>query len=181
MPNVDDVLWESDGRNLAGEPFLSVRQRDGYYYARRGGKDSIAFVVFDSLRGKGGKYALIRSIHGPTPDVALRAFTGSVDSAKPLKEICLQEVMEEAGFGPALWQIHELGSYEVGTQTDEIVHLFAVDVANAFLCGRDPQDKWEEATEVVWFDWWETPRTRDWKVRILLGEIIGKWIGKEAP
>ena len=53
-----------------------------------------------------------------------RAFGGSLDKAKSLEEIVIDEVIEEAGYIIDEDDIFSLGKVFVSTQMNQFVHLF---------------------------------------------------------
>ena len=54
--NTIDTLWESKNKNQNSEPFMSIKKsREYYVYAKRAGKDSIAFVLYDRYSDHGRK------------------------------------------------------------------------------------------------------------------------------
>jgi len=127
-----EVQYESNGKTPDGNSFLTVKKARGYYeYSERGGKDSIAFILIDKNKEK---YCLIDESKPPL-DESLRckvmlttAFGGSIDMDKTQKEICQIEVLEEAGYGVPLQNIHFVGKTLVSSQMSQICYLYAIDV-----------------------------------------------------
>jgi len=171
------IIWESAGKNPAGEPFLSVKQARGYYYyAERGGRDSIAFILFDLNSEKIG---LIYESKPPLDEVfgkkmmMVTAFGGSLDMDKTPEEICKIEVLEEAGYDVDLEKIICVGTTLVSTQMSQGCVGFFVDVTG-LTPGKteadiknDVQDKKDPdefiRNKVVWLNVDELMHNNDWK------------------
>ena len=118
------IRWISPAISSCGQPFMTMLDRDGFYYARRAGVDSVAFLLKD-----GDKWGLLKCRQGATGKVANRSFTGSWDNPElKLDETVVVEVKEEAGYDVTLDRVRRVGAFEVGHMTDEAVHLFVVDV-----------------------------------------------------
>jgi len=130
--NKAKILWESKGNTPAGDPFSTVKEARGYYsYLERGGKDSIAFILFDKSTKK---FALIKESKPPMDETMneevkmITAFGGSIDMNKSYKEICQTEVKEEAGYIVPLDKIYSVGKTLVSSQMSQMCEGFLVDV-----------------------------------------------------
>ena len=167
MKNAPEIMWQSKETTPNGDPFMTVKKADGYYYyAERGGIDSIAFILFDS---KVNKYALIRESKPPMYErnvtTMVTAFGGSIDMDKSTKEITQIEIKEEAGYDIALEDINFVGSVLVSTQMNQKCHLFLADVSN-----YEQSNEIESGTEVVWMTKDEIKCIYDWKAISILAK-----------
>ena len=158
----DAVRWRSRGRGRNGDPFMSaVETHDGYVYARRAGYDSFAFILYSHERGVG----LLYGPHVPTGRMAARAFTGSFDvpAGIPFVDVVIEEVREETGYSVTADRVHFVSKHEVGSQTDESVWLYRVNVA-----GLKPESlklderESQEDRHTVW-----NAKTDDWRAILL--------------
>ena len=111
----------------------------GYHYAERRGRDSIAvFLIRTSASAPTGYDVLIRQqplcIDTSETDAAMTLFpcpiTGGIDGEETPEVTAVREVKEEAGYQVS---VTPLGHYIVGTQINEICHLFYADVT-----GQEP-------------------------------------------
>jgi len=176
-----EIMYESQGKTPAGDPFMTVKQARGYYqYAERGGKDSIAFILFDNNIKK---FALIYESKPPMDERMQKevrmttAFGGSIDMGEntTYQEICQTEVKEEAGYIVPLDKIYDCGSTLVSTQMSQMCNGFLVDVTGI---EKTEQAEWELAAseaqqekdanefvgnEVRWLDADELMENNDWK------------------
>ena len=124
LEDVEKIIFKTN--------WISILETEkGFQYLRRKGKNSVAiFLVRD---GKLGQEALIR--YQPLPiqnnDDSLFPcpITGSIDEGESPINTAIREVLEESGYD-IRDNIVNLGKYVVGTQTDEIVHMFYADVNN---------------------------------------------------
>ena len=161
-------VWESPAKNRKDEPFLSVMDRDGYYYVQRAGVDSVAFILYNA-----GAVGLCRCAHGATREVSNRSFTGSIDLEGNWKEsisrVVQIEVREEAGYDVTPDQIVLIGWYEVGTQTNEKVYLYIVDVTG-LTPGLTQLDS-REQEDILGVVWNPTEPTHDWKANLLIDQV----------
>jgi len=172
-----EILYESEGKNLAGEPFITVKRARGYYeYAERGGMDSIAFILYDRHTDK---FGLIFESKPPIDERfgenahMLTAFGGSIDCDKSLKEICQMEVAEEAGFEVPLENIHSVGMVLVSTQMSQMCHLFYVDVTGIEKTLTAEYENTEEfnGNFVSWVTQDEIMVLRDWKAITIVAKV----------
>ena len=173
-PNESEVLWESPGKTPTGDPFLTVRKARGYYYyASRGGMDSIFFVLINTDTNQVG---LIRESKPPLDHrvgdevMGITAFGGSIDMDKTHQEICQIEVSEEAGFYVPLDKIVSVGKTMVSTQMDQMAEGFTVDVT-----GRKAISEIEgksKGNEVIWMDVDEVWKSNDWKSIFIIAKHV---------
>lgn len=110
--------------------FIEIRcsEPNPFYFARRKGKNSIGVLIYD----RNTKHFLIRFqplVHtedGDSKELFPCPITGSLEYQENPYEAAIREVEEETGY--ELDGLISLGSYIVGTQTDEIVYLYFADV-----------------------------------------------------
>ena len=171
------LLYATSLKNKVNESYGKMRQtQKGYVYSERAGINSIAFCVFDQ-----DTVGVLKHPHATIEDrVSNRSFTGSLDDPrKTLYEIVIEEVKEEAGYTVDESRVHECGFFSVGTQTNEYVHLYAVDVTE-LQQGELELDGFEaeEDREIVWADIesvLDNPLdefTDDWKVALILQQWL---------
>ena len=162
------ILWESKGKALNGESYLSVRSLDGYYYAQRAGTNSVAFILYNEYDEVG----LLSIYHGPTPIIRDCAFTGSLDNDElTVRETVIAEVKEESGYTVKDSDLIHYGQLEVGTQTNEMVDLYIVKVIKDAIGKREPTGKYEEESKIYWMAAKLAACSRDWKATILAQHI----------
>ena len=107
--------------------FLSIKKANPpYYYSERRGVDSVAVFLVNT-----NKQVLIR--YQPLPpidDGRLFAcpITGTMEPNMSPLQVARKEVKEETGYTVEGLMPLDLGTYIVGTQTNERVHMFAWDV-----------------------------------------------------
>lgn len=75
-----------------------------YYFYRRGGIDSVAFILYDSTRPR--PFQLLSQWHGPLARFQFGAFTGSFDKPLTLQQHLIEEVYEEAGYRVSSSRLH---------------------------------------------------------------------------
>lgn len=128
-------------------PWISVKRTPrGFDYLERKGKDSVAVLLIRDHRELGIQ-ALIRyqplCVHNADIDDEQRLYpcliTGGMEAGEDSIECAIREVKEEAGYDLPLLALKPLKSYIVGTQTNEVCHLFFADVTG-FECGVASQD-----------------------------------------
>lgn len=173
------TLFKSKGKTPAGDPFFSVKEARGYYvYGERGGKDSIAFILYDRDENK---FCLINESKPPLDETyntkarMTTAFGGSIDTHGTYKQICDMEVWEETGYDVNLDRINFVGKTLVSTQMSQECHLYLVDVTNLDKTGIaeheevvTPEQACKDADEFVgnsvhWLTREEVLRNSDWK------------------
>jgi len=128
-----EIVYASEGKAPNGEPFLTVKRARGYYeYAERPGRDSIAFILYDSARP--ACIGLIYEAKPPldestsTKAMLTTAFGGSIDSDLTPQLICQTEVLEEAGYVVPIEHIHLVGHTYVSTQSSQRMYAYLVDI-----------------------------------------------------
>ncbi len=169
------ILWSSEEKNPAGDPYITVKKaRDYYYYTERGGVDSIAFILYDS---KNGKFGLINESKPPLDHLfnerhmMTTAFGGSIDSNLTRELICRAEVLEEAGYDVDVSKIRCVGSTLVSSQMNQFCVGYLVDVTGlipgkteADIINSDLVDPLEFVNDkTVWMNATELLENNDWK------------------
>lgn len=156
--------------------YISIKERDGYYYAERYGKNSIAFILYDKNRKE--HWGLIEEYKPSVDARIITAFGGSLDKdGKTVKEICKEEVLEEAGFSVELSDIKYCGAKLVSTQMNQICYLFLVNVTNKEQVGRQPQNAIEEEAIVMWRTTNDILHDKNfmcWKTESILNRVLKK-------
>ena len=167
MSNEIETLYESPETTPDGNPFMTVKKARGYYYyAERGGVDSVFFILYDSNINK---FALISEGKPPRDEtMGLRAsmvtaFGGSIDSDKSRKALVKLEVLEEAGYKVRKRNIQFVGSTLVSSQMSQMAYGYLVDVTNL----TNTEDI-EPNTAVIWMNSTELLNNLDWKAIFIL-------------
>lgn len=171
--HIPEIMYQSEGKAPNGDAFLTVKRARGYYeYSERPGKDSIAFVLYDTDTKK---FGLIYESKPPLDErdscLSMRttAFGGSIDIDKTYIEICQMEVSEEAGYNVDISSIQSIGKTLVSSQSSQLCEGYIVDVTGL------PQGKTEVDIEnekdpdefkhnkVLWLEEYEVFELEDWK------------------
>lgn len=167
------IKWQSEGAAPSGEPYLTVLDRDGYVYAQRAGTDSVAFVLYDYSRFSRSA-GLLKSPHPPRDTMKLGAFTGTIEPGMSPLEVVVMECREEAGFEVPAVRVSPVGVYNASTQSNERVHVYAVNVMEIRQQERKPQDDYERQSEVVWgsFQHWSASGNLDDWAAVLAFKMV---------
>ncbi len=130
--NPDKVLFHTE--------WVSIKATDrGYHYLERRGRDSVAILLIrSSTAAPTGYEVLIRQqplcIDTSETEDGMNLFpcpiTGGIDGEETPEAAAVREVKEEAGYQVS---VTSLGRYVVGSQTNEICHLFYADVTGQEL------------------------------------------------
>ena len=173
-----EIMYQSEGKTPAGDPFMTVKQARGYYqYAERGGVDSIAFILYDKNTDK---YCLINESKPPMDEREGRevhmttAFGGSIDMGANTtnQEICQTEVKEEAGYVVPLSKINFVGKTLVSSQMSQMCYMYFVDVTDIKKTldteAETQKEKGNKSTEFKfnsnpWMTYSEVIENCDWK------------------
>lgn len=125
--------------------------KDGwFYFVQRLGKDSVAFVLYDSDKG----FGILKSYSSPYKQFVLDAFTGSLDKPEnTILQTLIEEVKEEAGYTVVKESCTPVGKYKVGTSTNEHVYSFLIDVGNMKQEKKEPENIFEQNTDILWMDY----------------------------
>jgi 8-oxo-dGTP diphosphatase len=125
-------------------PFLEVRCSEPvpFYFARRRGKDSIAVFLYryNRFEVNEGEYEaqaeillrhqpLVHLEDGDSKEVFPCPVTGSLELGEDPELCTLREIEEETGYIVLANELQKLGSYIVGTKTDEVVHFYTAEIS----------------------------------------------------
>ena len=148
LRGTETIIFQTPG----DKKFLKVIRKgtdesNYYYFSERNGRDSIAFILFDSNTGF---YTLLKQFSTSTHSWVIGAFTGSLDKPNSsVLDILIDEVREEAGYIIDSSDAQYLGLVPVGSQTNEQVHLYIIDVSDLIQGDIEPENLWEENTEFI--------------------------------
>jgi 8-oxo-dGTP pyrophosphatase MutT (NUDIX family) len=161
-------------KQLTNGKFLNIKEvRDpenhvnGYQFAERKGKDSVAFILWDNDHEQ---FLLNNEYKPPVDEFILGAFGGSLDKDKTPEQIVIEEVKEEAGFVVSKDQVHFVGEVFVSTQMNQFCRLYLVEVNKEYQDEREPENAIEAMAETKWiqFDSSEFAKLRDWKALTII-------------
>lgn len=139
----------------------------GFYYVERLGVDSVSFVLRDNANAE-LPYIALHCYHSPLGKFQTGAFSGSLDkSGLSHSEIVCEEVLEEAGYTVGLDRVRYLGSKALGASTNEVVHLFVVDVTGVKRNAKEPENEWEANTNLVRVSVKQALSSPDWKLGLI--------------
>jgi len=168
-----EVIWKSPECTPAGDPFLTVKKARGYfYYAERGGIDSVAFIVYDRNTKM---FGLINESKPPLDEMYDRkvslttAAGGSLDVDIPYEDIAMVECREEMGFSVQTERVHDVGRVLVSTQMSQECYCYLIDVT-----GLEPGDS-EEDNELIWLTEANVMSRNDWKAVYIIAQA--KYLG----
>ena len=184
------IIWKSTDDNPkavtpAGDPFMVIKKARGYYYyAERGGQDSIAFILYNAETNQVG---LISESKPPMDERGERkvmmttAFGGSIDKVGSIKEICKEEVLEESGYNVSDDRISYVGETLASTQMSQIVYGYMVDITG-LTPGKTEADIQNDAQDakdpdefihnkVIWLSYDECMTNSDWKSIWILAKM----------
>ena len=118
-----------ENKTIFETKWVKVRQTEkGFQYLERRGKDSVA-VLCTRYDENGDVEYLVRyqplCVNGDDRELFECPITGSMDhdGEEPV-DVAIREVFEEAGYVVTKDNMTSIGSYIVGTQTNEVVHCF---------------------------------------------------------
>lgn len=151
----------------------SIEKNDeDYYFLERIGVDSVAFILFDSKK-RGTPFGLINQYRGNFGEWQIGCFTGSLDKPElTLPQIVVEEVKEESGFIIDESNVNFISCECAGSQSNERVHLYLVDVSHAELGETEPESEHEENTDTLWLDEAGVMSSDDWKAKLILMTCI---------
>jgi 8-oxo-dGTP pyrophosphatase MutT (NUDIX family) len=134
-----------------------------FFFVERLGKDSVAFILIDNNR-EGNKYQILKQYSSPYEKFQEGTFTGSLDKEDLSKEeIVIEEVKEEAGYDVDESRIQLITSEEVGSSTNEIVHMYLVDITGLKQEIREPENIFEENMDRKFVDEHYINNNCEWK------------------
>jgi 8-oxo-dGTP pyrophosphatase MutT (NUDIX family) len=139
---------------------------NGYMYAERIGKDSVAFICYDKEKGE---ILVNKEYKPPVNEFIVGAFGGSLDKDIPIEEIVREEVKEEAGF-EKIEDIINVGKVLVSTQMNQFCHLFLVIVDKNDQGQRHPENEVEAMAETIWIKETGVLDLDDWKAITIIAK-----------
>lgn len=143
-----------------------VKGEESYYFMERAGVDSVAFILFDATKEK--PFGIIHQYRGNFGEWQCGCFTGSLDKPElTIPEIVIEEVLEESGYTVDLSHVHKISTECAGSQSNERVHLFLVDVTGLIKGEEQPESVHEENTETCWVCEHGLMFCDDWKARLI--------------
>ena len=171
----DQVVYRSP-KKKGTQPALTVHRQydpdeaedpeEGYYFSERAGRDSVAFLLYDSKRDL---YGVLEQWHGPLHRFTLGAYTGSLDKdGLTPAQITQEEVVEEAGYDVDFDRIHPLREMAVSGQTNEICHLFLIDVTGMEPQAPQPENIFEASVRRSWLPVSAVLERADWKAIMIV-------------
>lgn len=167
--------------------FIKIIRKDfpgsnygSYYYSQRLGKNSLAFLLYDSTIDK---FACLIQ-HNPAVDrFLLNSFTGSLDKNKKVREILLEEIKEESGYTIPPDEIKDrviyLSKQPVSSQTNEEVYLYLINVTNLKQGKTIPDNDWEKYSYIKWTSSNFIFKNAEWKARIIVLEYLTKVLNQD--
>jgi len=133
---------------------------NGYFYAERLGKDSIAFICYDRNTKK---FLLNNEFKPPVDKFICSAFGGSLDNSNVPYQVVISEVQEEAGFEVGVKDIYFLGRSFVSTQMNQYCYLYIVFVDKNNESEKHPENDIEAMATTLWMKKEEVFELEDWK------------------
>jgi 8-oxo-dGTP pyrophosphatase MutT (NUDIX family) len=159
-------------KKLTDNKFLNLKEvRDpennvnGYQFAERLGKDSVAFILWDN---DSEQFLLNKEYKPPIDSMMLGSFGGSIDKDKFLVDIVIDEVREEAGFIVEAKDVKYVGRFFVSTQMNQYCHLYIVFVDKNKQVEREPENEIEKIATVSWHSLEEIYKIEDWKPIVIV-------------
>lgn len=171
------VIWESEARNKDGRPYMTVKQTGYYVFSERLGVDSVAFILLDRNNVE-KPFGLISERKPPLDErmgkevMLTTAFGGSIDSDNSFAEIVQIEAREEAGYDVPLDKIIFVGDVMVSTQSNQMCHLYFVDVSDVTMGEREPENEMEAMASTVWCSSADVANGHDWKAITILSKAM---------
>ncbi len=147
-----------------------IPKEDGesYYFMERAGVDSVAFILFDANKGE-ECFGLINQYRGQFGVYQKGCYTGSLDKPElTIDQIVIEEVKEEAGYEVTEDNLCFIGHECCGSQSNERVHLYLVNVTGLEQKELEPESIHEENTDNLWMCETELMFCDDWKAKLIL-------------
>jgi 8-oxo-dGTP pyrophosphatase MutT (NUDIX family) len=158
---------------LTNNKFLNIKEVqdpenhiNGYQFAERKGRDSIAFICYDE---NAKQFLLNFEMKPPLGQFLVTAFGGSIDSNKSLLQIVAGELKEEAGYDAAYNKIKYLGKMFVSTQMNQFCYLYLVLVDKNKQGEREPENEIEKMSSTLWLNLKDIYELEDWKAITIIG------------
>ena len=165
-------------KQLTNNKFINIKEiKDpennikGYQFAERLGRDSVAFICYDTNTKK---VLLNKELKPPIDSMVLGAFGGSIDKDKILIDIVIGEVKEEAGFVVGTKDIKYLGRTLVSTQMNQYCYLYLVFVDRNKQVEREPENEIEKLAITSWHLLSEINKLEDWKPIVIIAKAQEK-------
>lgn len=166
------MSWKDKECGVKDRPkWVNVKTtKDGYDYAERKGKDSIAFVIFN----ENGDVFLLNQYNPAIDSWVCGAFTGSIDPESSLQDILFNELEEEAGLKEDdIITTAFIGKTVVCTQMNQYCYLFAVRVKDTAKLFNNTPDHRELKNSIEFFKVTDVPYRvigEDWKSYVIINE-----------
>ena len=157
--------------------FISVKRNGGYYYSERKGVDSVAFVLFNISATDEKRVGVIREKKYPVEEYIISAFGGSIDNPRyfeDLRQVVIDETIEEAGFIVENKDISYYGKVLVSTQMNQYCHLFGVAVDKYKQVQRTTTNIRELDSIIVWLTLPEVIQLNDWKAITIVAKRMAE-------
>lgn len=151
---------------IFNNPFIKVKTSGRFIYAERKGIDSVAFILLATNASDERRIGLINEYKPPIDSFLTTAFGGSIDQEKyknNLKQLVVDETIEEAGFKVSEDDVKYYGKVFVSTQMNQWCSLFAVEVDKTKQGDPTTTDPMEMKSSVVWMTLPEAVKSEDWK------------------
>ena len=156
------------------ETKTSDREDNIFYHVQRLGKDSVAFCLLDKNNPTG--LVILKSWSSPYRKFTFGAFTGSLDKPElSIEEVLLEEVKEESGYDVGLGNVIKVSEDEVGTSTDEVCHLYVIDITGVEREDKEPENLFEKNSNLVFMKYSDIHNLRDWRAK-LISTYVEKYI-----
>ncbi len=174
------MMWQSPETTPNGDPFLTIKKARGYYYyASRGGIDSIFFILWDKDKNK---FGLIEESKPPlderynTKVTAITAFGGSMDMGPGITSLMVTstEVMEETGYVVPYENIQYAGETMVSTQMDQMATGFLVNVTG-LVKTMIAEYEASGIGGIIWLSYEELLENSDWKSIFIAAKLRGRY------
>ena len=110
----------------------------------------------------------------PVDQFLARAFGGSIDKDKPLKQILIAEAKEEAGYVVEERDIYYVGKQFVSSMMNQYCYLFIVNLTGKEQQEREPENAVEALATPVWRTYDEICNEEDWKAISIATKYLRK-------
>jgi len=161
-------------KKLTDNRFLNIkevkqpeRHVNGYQFAERLGKDSVAFICYDKNTKK---FLVNEELKVPTDEFVVGAFGGSLDKDSVMIEIIKDEVKEEAGFTVSREDIKFVGRMFVSTQMNQYCYLYIAFVDQRNQGEKKPENAIEAMATTKWVDEKGIMELDEWKAITILAK-----------
>lgn len=125
------INYEGNETVVYDSEWVKVKQTDkGFFYLERKNRNSIAVLLLRDV-GDDKPYEMLVRYQPLCVDHELHAcpITGGFDYPNQLPiDLARKEIEEESGYEVGTGRMHNIGSYIVGTQTNELCYMYLCDV-----------------------------------------------------